>query len=223
MGPKPEVIYVGDPMCSWCWGIAPVIDGIAKRSDVSVRVVVGGLRPGPAAQQLDESLRDLLLHHWDQVSAKTGQPFNPAGLDRDNWVYDTELPARAVVTMRHLAPQLALPFFGRVQRAFYADAVDVTDPDAYPPLLDGFDVDKSEFMSGLIADESRRAAWDDFAEARELGVAGFPTVLLQFNGGIQVLSRGYAGADYFDSALAHWVGGTQPAAADGACALDAPC
>ena len=95
MGPKPEVIYVGDPMCSWCWGIAPVIDGIAKRSDVSVRVVVGGLRPGPAAQQLDESLRDLLLHHWDQVSAKTGQPLNPAGLDRDNWVYDTELPARA--------------------------------------------------------------------------------------------------------------------------------
>ncbi len=223
MNSLPEVIYVGDPMCSWCWGIAPVIERIEKRSDVSLRVVVGGLRPGPAAQPLDDKLRAFLLHHWDQVAAKTGQPFNPVGLEREDWLYDTELPARAVVTVRRLVPHQTLSFFARVQRAFYAEAVDVTDPAAYPALLDGYSIDEAEFMSALIGEESHKAAWDDFAEARELGVAGFPTVLLRLDDAIQVLSRGYAGADFFDSALAHWVEGTQSAAADGACSIDTPC
>lgn len=223
MTPKPEVIYVGDPMCSWCWGIAPAIERVAQRGDVDVRVLVGGLRPGPAAAPLDDRMRDFLGHHWAQVAAKTGQIFDRAALDRDDWVYDTELPARAVVTMRHLAPTQTLSFFTSIQRAFYAEAVDVTNSASYPALLDGHDVAEADFMAVLAADESRTWAWDDFAAARELGVMGFPTVLLDVDDKIQVLSRGYAGADYFDSVLAHWVEGVQAASANGACSIDAPC
>jgi len=78
-------------------------------------------------------------------------------------------------------------------------------------------------MSMLVSEEARTAAWNDFATARELGATGFPTVLLRIEGTLQVLSRGYAGADYFDSVLAHWVEGVQAASANGACTIDAPC
>ena len=36
-----EFVYVGDPMCSWCWGFAPVLDRMQKVYDVPLRVVVG--------------------------------------------------------------------------------------------------------------------------------------------------------------------------------------
>ncbi len=219
----PEIIYVGDPMCSWCWGMAPVVEHLARRTDVDMRIIVGGLRPGSAAQPLDDELRRILSHHWEKVAAKTGQPFDPAGLRREGWVYDTELPARAVVTMRRLAPEHELDMFTRIQRAFYAEAVDVTDPAAYPALVERLDGDADDFMNELLSEESRTAAWDDFAAARELGVVGFPTVLLRIDGKLQVLSRGYAGIDYFESALAHWVEGVQAASTNGACSLDAPC
>ncbi|MFQ5523922.1 MAG: DsbA family protein, partial [Acidimicrobiia bacterium] len=39
-----KLIYVGDPMCSWCWGFAPEIEDLAD--EYPVEVVVGGLRPG---------------------------------------------------------------------------------------------------------------------------------------------------------------------------------
>lgn len=223
MSAKPEVIYIGDPMCSWCWGMAPVVEHIANRTDVDLRVVIGGLRPGPAAQPLDADLRGFLAHHWEKVAEATGQPFSPAALERKNWTYDTEMPARAVVLMRQLRPQHELTLFTRIQRAFYADGVDVTEPASYPALLDGLDVDAGEFMRRLVSEEARAQAWSDFAEAREFGVTGFPTMLLHIDGNLQVLSRGYAGIDYFDNVLAHWVEGVQAVSANGACSLDAPC
>ena len=44
-----EFVYVGDPMCSWCWGFAPVLERMQEVYDVPLRVVVGGLRPGSEA------------------------------------------------------------------------------------------------------------------------------------------------------------------------------
>jgi putative protein-disulfide isomerase len=221
MQSRPEIIYVGDPMCSWCWGIAPVIARLADRDDVDVRVIVGGLRPGPSAEPLDDRMRSMLASHWDKVAAMTGQPFNPIGLKRQEWTYDTELPAIAVATMRSLAPEKTLRFFNRLQQAFYGDGVDITDPDVYSDLIAGFDVDQRVFLAELSSDTARARAWDDFAAARELGVLGFPTVLLQVEGSTQVLSRGYAPLDHFENQLTYWVEGKQPDSASAyTCSVD---
>jgi len=44
----PHLIYFADPMCSWCWGFAPVIAQVRERygEALPVRLVLGGLRPG---------------------------------------------------------------------------------------------------------------------------------------------------------------------------------
>jgi len=221
---KPEVIYVGDPMCSWCWGIAPTVHHIAARDDVEFRTVVGGLRPGPSAEALDDRMRRFLAHHWEKVAEVSGQPFDETFLDREGWVYDTELPAIAVTTMRYLAEPETVGFFTHLQRSFYADGVDITDPARYPELIDGFVVDENTFMDEMRSDDARTRAWQDFAEARELGVAGFPTLLLRVDGMTQVLSRGFASQDYFDNQLAHWVEGRQPdSAGPGECGIDGIC
>lgn len=126
--------------------------------------------------------------------------------------------------MRHLAQSETLRFFTAVQHAFYAGGVDITDPDEYPNLLDGFDVDVIDFMAALGSDTARTRAWEDFAEARELGVRGFPTVLLEVEGSTQVLSRGYAAPEHFDNQLAYWVEGRQPDSANvGTCSIDHVC
>jgi putative protein-disulfide isomerase len=41
-------VYFADPMCSWCYGFAPVMRQLRQRyGDVAqVRPVMGGLRPG---------------------------------------------------------------------------------------------------------------------------------------------------------------------------------
>jgi len=191
IAPNLRLVYVGDPMCSWCWGFAPVLEALTARHGLPVDVIVGGLRPGPEAAALDDSMRDYLRGAWTQVREATGQPFDFESLERDDWVYDTEIPAMAVVAMRRLQPELALPFFVRVQRAFYAEAVDVTLPESFPPLVAEIGADPGAFMTALTEGPAKDETWNDFALARQMGVAGFPTLFATDQQRLLQLTYGY--------------------------------
>ncbi len=201
-----EFVYVGDPMCSWCWGFAPVLERMQAVYDIPIRVVVGGLRPGPDAEVLDDRLQGFLGHHWDQVEQASGQPFDHAFLERrDGWRYDTELPATAVVVMRSMDEKMTLPFHTRLQQAFYAEGMDITDQEQYAALVDGFDVDPEEFGRRLESDETKRRTWNDFAEARSLGITGFPALLISDGEQQSVVTRGFMPADKLLPALSDWL------------------
>lgn len=202
-----EFLYIADPMCSWCWGFAPVFDGIrAEFGDrLDYRLIMGGLRPGPMAQELDDHMRSYLEHHWESVAERSGQPFNHQVLEREGWLYDTEPPARAVVTMRTLRPRDEIDFFRLVQRAFYADGVDVVDPNSYPALLERTVVDVDEFMAAFASDEMAAATQADFRQARELGIGGFPSVVLRRGEQLALLTRGWAPLERIVPALAGWL------------------
>lgn len=190
-----ELIYVGDPMCSWCWGVAPELDELTKsRPDLGLRVVVGGLRPGPSAQMVDADMTAYLERAWEQVSQRSGQPFDRSLLERSGWLYDTEPACRAVVTMRELEPDLAFPFFKRIQHAFYAEGVLVSDTAVYADLVEGFDVDHDEFLANFATEEAVKATWQDFALARSWGINGFPTIVFRTGDTGSVIARGYSKA-----------------------------
>lgn len=201
-----EFIYVGDPMCSWCWGFAPVLERMTEVYEIPIRVVLGGLRPGPEAEELDDRVAYTLAHHWEQVAEASGQPFDHGFLDRrDGWVYDTEVPAIAVVTVRELNPDETLRFHTRLQRAFYAEGIDITDRSVYPALLDGLAVDPAGFMELFGSDEMRKAAWRDFTEARSLGANGFPTLVVRDGDDYGIVTRGFLSADRLLPMLSEWL------------------
>ena len=218
-----QFVYVGDPMCSWCWGFAPAVEQLAAGFNIPVRVVVGGLRPGEAAEPLDDRMRAYLESTWQQVAARSGQPFDTAFLHRANgWVYDTELPAMAVVTMRSVQPQSELDFFTDLQGAFYRDGVDITDATAYPALVDRHLSDPSEFLEQLTSDTARWAAWNDFSTARSWGINGFPALLLDRAGDLSVVTNGFQPADRLVPAIADYLVNQQPT--DGVvCTIDGYC
>ena len=191
MSTELELVYVADPMCSWCWGFAPVIEKVEASFDMDLRIIIGGLRPGDRAEPID-GIRDYLAHHWTQVAEASGQPFDHAGLDRSDWMYDTLVPDTAVVTMREAAHHETRRFLDTVQRAFYAERVDVTDPDVYRDLVAGFPVDPDEFVDQIGTAEMKAAAEQDFVEAQWLGVTGFPTLLLRDGASTLPISYGYA-------------------------------
>lgn len=199
--PEIELIYVGDAMCSWCWGFAPTIDRLQSHYSIPVRLINGGLRPGPNAQVVDDGMKTYLREAWQRVAAVSGQPFDEALFERDGWTYDTELAARAVVTMRAHDPEHEWPFFKRLQRAFYAEGADLTDRDVYPPIVADFGVDVDSFMADLDDEASRLQAWEDFEQAQVLRAHGFPTLLLRTGSDIATVTRGYRAFDEIEPPL----------------------
>jgi len=205
--PDRALIYVTDPMCSWCWGFSPVIRQIAEATGLPVEVMAGGLAAGPGARALDDEMRGTLVHHWEEVQARSGQPFDHAAMAaRDaDWSYDSLLPCMALIAVRTQDPTLALPALERLHEAFYADGRDITDPSVCVDALRELVPDVAQLASDLINPALIEAAAAEFASSRELGVQGFPTVFVRSGNDWALAARGWAPLEHLLPGLLSWL------------------
>jgi putative protein-disulfide isomerase len=197
-----EIIYVGDPMCSWCWGIAPELDELtSRRPDLPFRLVLGGLRPGPNAREVDDRMAATLDHHWQSVAERSGQPFDRSLLERRGWIYDTEPACKAVVVMREIDESLAWPLFKRLQRMFYAEGSVPSDRQSLQAVIEDFGVDVEEYFAAFESEVATKQTWRDFAQVHKWGIGGFPTVILRDDDRGHLIARGYTTAEHMLAAL----------------------
>lgn len=201
-----EILFVADPMCSWCWGFSPVITAIdeATRDRATITLVVGGLRPG-TTETMDDGMKATIRHHWEEVGRASGQPFSFEFFGRDDFVYDTEPACRAAVTVRQLAPEATLPYFAALHRAFYVDGEDTTDPATLGRLAEGFGVDVDAFAKAFASKDMAQATVEDFQFSRRLGVSGFPTVVVNDHQGYALLTAGFRSFEALQPNLDAWL------------------
>lgn len=204
-----KLIYIADPMCSWCYGFGKEVSALVQRHpELAIKIVTGGLRAG-GTEKLDDGGKRFRLEHWARVEAASGLPFNRDGfLARENFVYDTEPVCRAFVAARMLAPEIdLLSVFRALQRGFYVDAVDTTDGHtlsllAAQALSDaGHAIDAEAFYQQWTSAQAIAAAKADFAWVRAIGVQSFPALLLEQEGRLQVVSGGYAHVEELEANL----------------------
>lgn len=188
-----QLIYFADPMCSWCWGFAPVIVRLAEitKPAATLRIIMGGLR-AYNTKVMEASDKSYIGNHWDHVNERTGQPFNRAFFDREGFIYDTEPACRAVVAVRHLSPDKALAMLERLHRAFYLENQDVTERDTLCLLAGEVGVAPKEFANIFDDDKTKDATKLDFLVTNQTGVGGFPSLLVgNEREGFRLITTGY--------------------------------
>ena len=208
-------IYFADPMCSWCYGFAPVMRQLRRRyGDVAyVRPVMGGLRPG-TTDPMPEAARRGLVHHWEEIGRLTGQPFDDALAGRDGFVYDTDPAARAVVLARRTSLEAGLDYLEAAHRAFYAEGRDVTKAETLADLAAEQGFDRAAFLSALADEGLRNETWRDYAISQRAGATGFPTLIVGPNadGTYALVTRGYSDAETIFAGVDQWLATVRPAA-----------
>jgi putative protein-disulfide isomerase len=201
-----RLIYVMDPMCSWCWGFAPVVQALIEQAGargVGADLVVGGLRQERVP--MDQVGRERTASYWHAVHEASGQPFNfEAGLP-EGLVYDTEPACRALVAARGLDAQAAWRFASLIQQAFYVDSRDVTLPTELVELADAAGMPRSDFAERFDSQAVREATAADFDWARNLGIAGFPTLLAEHDGQFALLTNGFQPLETLAPLLTRWL------------------
>lgn len=193
-GVDSSLIYIGDPMCSWCWGMAPQLMQLRHHCQLiglPFRVIVGGLRPG-GGDPWNDSFKQFLAQHWREISSLTGQPFSYALLDRPEFEYDTEPACRSVVAARAWLDGNDLDFFSAVQQKFYTQNEDPRQSGFYREICAGFGLDFDAFVQAFESDAIKAMTRDEFRQSRALGVASFPTVLLRSEGRVTQIASGYS-------------------------------
>jgi putative protein-disulfide isomerase len=184
-----EVIFVGDPMCSWCYGFGPELTKLREElKGVPFSMIMGGLRDG---EIFDEAKLKNHLGYWQAVHEATGLPFDATALSQEGFNYTTEPACRAVVTVRSLDKSKEYAMYSALQKAFYAEGRDVTQEDVLVEVAESVGVDKILFVEQFQSEGMYKAAQADKQKARTFGVSSFPTLIIIDKQGHMSQIRGY--------------------------------
>ena len=158
---------------------------------------------------MTEKARREIVGHWNHVHEASGLPFDPAVLDREGFVYDTDPAARAVVVARREGEELAVRYLAAGQRDFYAEARDVTSGEVLADLAADFGLDRAAFLEAWASEETKAETWRDYATSQRAGVTGFPTLVGGPNdqGVYGVVTRGFAPGEQVLAVLRDWISG----------------
>jgi len=208
------VHYIGDPMCSWCWGISSTVHQVAAfcaAENMVFSMTMGGLRAG-GGDAWDATFKNFLRNEWHHIAQVTGQPFGYSLLELPYFNYDTEPACRAVVTVQllemesNLSPSIALDFFAAIQRKFYVEGCDPKLTDFYQDICESLGINFDSFRQLFESPAAKLAVKQVFLRSRQWNVRAFPTLLLERNGTTTPLVFGFAHTDQVLAKLRQLIG-----------------
>ena len=193
-----QLIYVTDPLCLWCYGIAPDLDAFfdSLPADLESITINGGLFPGAQAKLADKNFQNYLKNAAEQVTERTGQIFSESFwelLASDNFYYDTEPAARASVVVKELAGDNKMrSFIHKLQKSVFVDGHNPNLEDTLSELAHSCGVDKAEFLEKYRSDSSLEMTRGEYALAKTMNVRGFPALIYAGEGKGFQIAAGYA-------------------------------
>lgn len=200
-----RLIYVMDPMCSWCWGLAPLLDSIrAEFPELPVHLVAGSLR-AHLDTPLDNASRQALADHWQAVAALSGQPFSDPHALPDSLVFNVGPASRALIAARNLDECLAWPFARAVQHAFYAQGLDITQPAVLMQIAADIGYDEALFAARFDHPETRQQLEQDWNWVADRGFAELPILFAERKGRLALLCNGFRVPGEVLALLQRWV------------------
>ena len=194
-----ELLYVVDPMCSWCWGFGESIAQVrAELPDVPWRLVMGGLAPD-SDDPMDVETAKYVQQAWRAVTAQTGAQFN-----HDFWTQcsprrSTYPSCRAVI----LAGQegKAQEMLSAIQQAYYSEARNPSDLETLTALAEEIGMNPKSFRTALEDPKTQALLEEDFSLRRSMKVTNFPSVGLRDGKESRLIISGWCDAKTLSAAV----------------------
>ncbi|AWT60055.1 MAG: hypothetical protein DF168_01254 [Candidatus Moanabacter tarae] len=190
----PTLYYVGDPMCSWCWGFSRVLDDVLGMlpSGVNLHYVMGGLAPD-SDELMPTAVRKYVQDNWREVAKITNAKFNWDFWQKCHPRRSTYPACRAAIAGGR---QGALPqMFQALQRAYYLEARNPSDTETHFELASEIGLDMGRFAKDLGSEYVERLLQSDFTKKIHMGVNEFPTMVLGNGNNYTLIMRGWASSN----------------------------
>ena len=193
-----QLVYVHDPMCSWCYAFEPLRQRLFAAMDDRLPVLrlLGGLAPDSDAP-MPALMREKLEQTWQRIEQVVpGTRFN-YGFWRDCEPRRSTYPSnRAVIAARRQDPACDERMTARIQRAYYLEARNPSDDSTLVDLARELGLDGDRFARDLTAEETRREHFDELQRARAFGIDSFPSLALISDGVPRHLALTYTDLDF---------------------------
>lgn len=176
-----RLYYIHDPMCSWCWGFAPVLTQLlsALPEGIEVRRVLGGLAVDSDVPMPVE-MQSMLQETWRRIEAKIPD----TKFNFDFWTKcqprrSTYPSCRAVIAARQQGAQFDALMTTAIQSAYYQQARNPSDIETLVELANELGLDVDRFKEDLLSEATQQALEAEIELSRELHAESFPSLVFE--------------------------------------------
>lgn len=185
-----KLIYVHDPMCSWCWGYKPTWQKLesALANILPIEYRIGGLA-ADSDQPMSADMQLQLQGIWQNISNQLGTEFNFNFWRECQPRRSTYPSCRAALIARSFnkEPQM----IDAIQQAYYLKAQNPSDEDVLIKLCEKIGLDPCLFTQQLHSKELKRSFDDELNFVRSLPIQGFPSLVLIKNNSAYPIAINY--------------------------------
>ncbi|MCB1775193.1 MAG: DsbA family protein [Gammaproteobacteria bacterium] len=174
------LVYVHDPMCSWCWAFAPTFWQLSDQlpAAVSVRRLLGGLA-ADSDQPMPRDMRDYLQATWQRIAEQVpGTRFNADFWHNCEPRRSTWPACRAVIAVRRMDARLEEDMITAIQQAYYLQARNPSNTETLVELAIELGLDGDRFARLLDDQDTRGELSRERQQAHALGADSFPSLRL---------------------------------------------
>lgn len=198
-----QLLYVMDPMCSWCWAFRGPLEEFRQRHpELPLRLLMGGLAPD-SDTPMPAALRHKIEQIWHQIEQQTGATFNYDFWQQNTPRRSTYPACRAVICAGSLGGSgSAEKMADAVQLAYYQRALNPSDNSTLIQLAGEIGLDAAKFANQLSSNAIEQELQQQLGLVGQLGIGGFPALLLQQGQQLQPLALGYTSLEKLEQRYA---------------------
>ena len=192
-----RLIYVHDPMCSWCWGFTDTYQSLVKRlpEDLTVLRLLGGLAPD-SDEVMNESTQMMIQQAWQRIEQMIpGKQFNYDFWTKCKPRRATYPACRAVIAAREQGDEYDVLMTSRIQQAYYQQARNPSDNETLIELSVDMGLDSERFAEKMTSVETQNQLMAEISTARSVGINGFPSLVLDLDGRLESVLVNYIDVD----------------------------
>lgn len=178
--------YVYDPLCGWCYGIAPLIDVVSNEFTNAIKLHGGGLFTPARVVTGGQSWKEHVTPIDERISQLSGQLFSQQyrdNLANTQMTLNSLLPISAIMAADNMENQ-GIRLLKALQKAYYLDGLNISDKKVILFIAQKLDFD-IELFSSLFTRISEQQVTQHLQQTQQLmsqvNGRGFPTFFIEDN------------------------------------------
>ena len=177
---KPTLLYIYDPMCSWCWGYRSTWITLQEKlsETIAVKYLVGGLAED-SNQPMPDSMQHFLQQTWQKIAEQLGCDFNFEFWSKCKPRRSTYPACRAVIAAR--AHGVEQQMYYAIQQGYYLQAKNPSDNSTLIDMASSIGLDRTAFEEALTSEYVEQQLMTEISYVRQLPINGFPSLVLANN------------------------------------------
>ncbi len=191
---KDRIYYFFDPLCGWCYGFSPVVKRLNEElgDKFQFAALTGGMIRNSSAQPLSEMsayIKGAYKTVERHCNVQFGQPFLDL-LDQEDVWFGSEPPSLAFVIMKHLVKDHDVELAGKFVSLISNEGKRPGVTESYRGIVESYGIDFTEFMELYNSDKMKQLMEDEFEVTANLGISGFPALVLEKDKKLFLLASG---------------------------------